>query len=54
MEPIEGPKEREWRCTECDYIHVGEKAPAECPKCHALGAAFVPVEDIDFGIEPEL
>lgn len=50
-EPKEEFKEREWKCAECDYVYIGEEPPAQCPKCDAPKEAFVPAEDIDFGME---
>ena len=26
-------EERTWRCLNCGYLHVGEKAPDKCPAC---------------------
>lgn len=46
-EPKEQFKEREWVCTVCDYIYVGEQPPEKCPKCNAPKKAFVPIEEIE-------
>jgi rubredoxin len=26
---------KKWRCSVCGYVHDGEEAPEECPKCGA-------------------
>lgn len=31
-----------WQCTNCGYIHEGEKAPMECPLCHYPQGWFMP------------
>lgn len=46
-EPKEQFKEREWICTVCDYIYVGEQPPEKCPKCNAPKDMFVKGEEIE-------
>lgn len=52
-EPKEQFKIKEWRCTVCDYIHIGEEPPEYCPKCNADKKAFVLIEENEEGINPE-
>ena len=34
-----------WRCSVCGYIHLGEEAPENCPKCGAPREKFNEVEE---------
>jgi len=34
-----------WQCTECGYIHEGEKPPRVCPECEAPALAFDLLEE---------
>lgn len=52
-EPKEQFKEKEWRCTVCDYIYTGNEPPEQCPKCGADKKAFVPVEEEEVKLEHE-
>lgn len=52
-EPKEQFKEKEWRCTVCDYIYAGNELPDQCPKCGADKKAFVPVEEEEIKLEHE-
>ncbi len=36
-----------WKCSVCGYIHEGEEAPGECPKCGAPREKFVLLGDED-------
>ena len=29
-----------WKCRNCGYIHIGDKAPEECPVCKHSQAYF--------------
>jgi rubredoxin/uncharacterized membrane protein len=37
--------EKKWRCTICNYIHIGEEPPDECPVCGADKTYFVEVSE---------
>lgn len=50
-EPKEQFKEKEWRCTVCDYVYVGNELPDQCPKCGADKKAFVLVEEEGIKLE---
>ncbi|MGM9809699.1 MAG: rubredoxin-like domain-containing protein, partial [Paludibacteraceae bacterium] len=26
--------EKKYVCSVCGYVHIGDKAPEECPQCH--------------------
>ena len=34
-----------WKCGGCGYIHDGETAPAQCPKCGAPAERFTLMDD---------
>ncbi|MDO4573267.1 MAG: NADH peroxidase [Clostridia bacterium] len=34
---------KEYRCTVCGYVHMGDTPPAACPQCKAPAAKFVEV-----------
>jgi len=34
-----------WKCTVCNYVHVGENPPDRCPKCGAPKSKFVKIGD---------
>jgi len=34
-----------WKCGGCGYIHDGDDAPDQCPKCGAAKERFVKLED---------
>lgn len=36
-----------WKCTVCGYMHDGDAAPAECPKCGAPAEKFSVLSDED-------
>lgn len=40
---------KKWRCSVCGYIHDGEEAPEQCPKCGAPKEKFseIPGEQSD-------
>ena len=29
--------EKKYVCSVCGYVHIGDKAPEECPQCHQKG-----------------
>lgn len=33
-----------WKCTVCDYIYQGDKAPDICPVCKAPASKFVKLD----------
>ena len=36
---------KRWKCEGCGYIHDGDEAPAECPKCGASADRFALMDD---------
>jgi predicted nucleic acid-binding Zn-ribbon protein len=34
-----------WRCSVCGYLHIGEEAPNNCPKCGATKDKFVKLNE---------
>jgi len=36
-----------WKCSVCGYIHEGEGAPEECPKCGASKEKFAQLSEED-------
>jgi rubredoxin len=34
-----------WRCEVCGYVHDGEEAPDNCPKCGAPKEQFVQIDE---------
>lgn len=37
--------QKKWKCGVCGYIHDGDSAPAQCPKCGALAEKFTLLEE---------
>ena len=37
--------QKQWKCTVCGYIHVGDAPPDECPVCHQGPEVFVLLEE---------
>jgi rubredoxin len=37
--------QKKWKCNVCGYIHDGEAAPAQCPKCGAPAEKFTLLDD---------
>lgn len=37
-----------WQCTECGYIHEGQKPPRICPDCGTSALAFDLLEEDEF------
>ena len=36
---------KKWKCTVCGYIHDGDSAPDNCPKCKAAKEKFALLDD---------
>ena len=36
---------KKWKCGVCGYIHDGDAAPAQCPKCGAPAEKFTLLDD---------
>jgi uncharacterized membrane protein len=48
---------RNWKCTVCGNIHIGDEPPDECPECEADRCEFVEISGIDespSGIDAEV
>lgn len=41
---------KKWKCSECGYIHDGDEAPLQCPKCGATREAFVALDEQAAGL----
>lgn len=39
----QGITTRKWKCTICNYIHVGEEPPEKCPVCGADKSVFIEI-----------
>ena len=35
---------KKWKCDVCGYIHDGDEAPAQCPKCGASAEKFTALD----------
>jgi len=43
-------EKKKWKCGECGYIHDGDEAPLECPKCGATRESFVALDEQAAGL----
>jgi ribosomal protein S27AE len=43
-------EKRKWKCGECGYIHDGDEAPLQCPKCGATREVFVALDEQAAGL----
>ncbi len=41
---------KKWKCAECGYIHDGDEAPLQCPKCGAMRDVFVALDEQAAGL----
>jgi rubredoxin len=41
---------KKWKCSECGYIHDGDEAPAQCPKCGAAKEDFAALDEQAAGL----
>jgi rubredoxin len=37
--------QKKYKCEVCGYIHDGDEAPANCPKCNAPAEKFTAIDD---------
>jgi len=36
---------KKWKCQVCGYVHDGDEAPGQCPKCGAAAEKFTLLDD---------
>lgn len=46
-------KEKRWRCTVCNYIHIGEEPPEICPECGVGPEFFEFLDEVEADLDED-